>query len=213
MAHAEAGAEAYKDPGTPEEQSRRTFMVNAVIALGGVISLGLAVPLITSLVPAPDAVNDVWSPLTPQEWTDLQKATAKPIKVTFSLHEVDGYLPPADTDEFVWAVKASETDFKTARPELFAGADKLPYPVGYMGFTIFSPICPHLGCRYSWVDAQNKFICPCHGSEYTNLGTHIAGPAPRGLDPLPLRDTSGKAELTWIEYKQNTPDLIVLRIG
>ena len=31
MAH----AEAYKDPGTPEEQSRRTFMANAVIALGG----------------------------------------------------------------------------------------------------------------------------------------------------------------------------------
>ena len=93
------------------------------------------------------------------------------------------------------------------------GGDKLPYPVGYMGFTIFSPICPHLGCRYSWVDAQSKFICPCHGSEYTNLGEHLAGPAPRGLDPLPLRDMNGKAELTWIEYKQNTPDLVVLRIG
>ena len=33
MAH----AEAYKDPGTPDEQSRRTFMANAVIALGGVM--------------------------------------------------------------------------------------------------------------------------------------------------------------------------------
>ena len=82
-----------------------------------------------------------------------------------------------------------------------------------MGFTIFSPICPHLGCRFSWVDAQNKFICPCHGSEFTGIGTHVAGPAPRGLDPLPLRESNGKAELTWIEYKQNTPDHIVLRIG
>ncbi len=36
MAH----AEAYKDPGTPEEQTRRTFMANAVIAMGGVIGLG-----------------------------------------------------------------------------------------------------------------------------------------------------------------------------
>jgi menaquinol-cytochrome c reductase iron-sulfur subunit len=189
-------------------------MVNAVMALGGVIGLGLAVPLITSLVPSPDAVGNEWSPLTADEWASLQKATDKPIKVTFSLHEVDGYLPPADTDQFVWAVKASEADFKAKRPELFAaGGDKLPYPVGYLGFTIFSPICPHLGCRYSWVDAQSKFICPCHGSEYTNLGEHLAGPAPRGLDPLPLRDMNGKAELTWIEYKQSTPDLVVLRIG
>ena len=31
MAH----AEAYKDPGTPEEQTRRVFMANAVVALGG----------------------------------------------------------------------------------------------------------------------------------------------------------------------------------
>jgi Rieske Fe-S protein len=132
-------------------------MVNAVMALGGVIGLGLAVPLITSLVPSPEAVGNEWSPLTADEWAGLQKATDKPIKVTFSLHEVDGYLPPADTDQFVWAVKATEADFKAKRPELFAsGGDKLPYPVGYMGFTIFSPICPHLGCRYSWVDARSR---------------------------------------------------------
>ena len=133
--------------------------------------------------------------------------------MTFDLHEVDGYLPPADTEQFVWAIKSTDAEFKAKRPELFEGEAKVPYPVVFMGFTIFSPICPHLGCRYSWVDAQNKFICPCHGSEFTNIGTHEAGPAPRGLDPLPLREVSGKAQLTWIEYKQNTPDHIVLRIG
>ncbi len=206
-------AEAYKDPGTPGEQSRRTFMVNAVIALGGVIGLGLAVPLVTSLVPSADAVGNQWTPLTPEQWAALQKATDKPIKVSFNLHEVDGYLPAADEEQFVWAIKTTEADFQAKRPELFAGADKLPYPVGTIGFTIFSPICPHLGCRYSWVDGQNKFICPCHGSEFNSDGAHEAGPAPRGLDPLPLRETAGKAELTWIEYKQNTPDHVVLRIG
>jgi menaquinol-cytochrome c reductase iron-sulfur subunit len=208
MAH----AEAYKDPGTPEEQSRRTFMVNAVLGLGGVISLGLAIPLITSLIPAGDATNGVWSPLTPDEWTALQKATDKPIKVTFTLHQVDGYLPPEDDEEFVWAIKADVAEMQAKRPELFSGGDKLPYPVVNMGFTIFSPICPHLGCRYSWVDEQTKFICPCHGSEFTNVGEHVAGPAERGLDPLPMREVNGKAELTWIEYKQDTPDHIVLRI-
>jgi len=212
MAHAEA--EAYKDPGTPEEQSRRTFMVNTVIALGGVvIPLALAVPLITSLVPAADATSNQWSPLTADEWAGLEKATDNPIKVTFNLHQVDGYLPPEDDEEFVWAIKSDLAEFKKDRPELFEAGTGVSYPIVNMGFTIFSPICPHLGCRYSWVQEQNKFICPCHGSEYSNIGTHLAGPAPRGLDPLPLRETSGKAELTWIEYKQDTPDLVVLRIG
>lgn len=205
-------AEAYKDPGTPEEQSRRTFMVNAVVALGGVIGLGLVIPLVTSLIPSDTGGNE-WTPLKPDELAALQKATDKPIKVSFTLHEVDGYLPPADAEQFVWAIKSTDAEFQSKRPELFAAATKIPYPVVNIGFTIFSPICPHLGCRYSWNDGQNKFICPCHGSEFTNVGAHTAGPAPRGLDPLPLRSLNGKAELTWIEYKQNTPDHIVLRVG
>jgi menaquinol-cytochrome c reductase iron-sulfur subunit len=208
-----ARAEAYQDPGTPEEQSRRTFMVNVVLGLGGVISLGMAIPLLTSLVPAGDVTNSEWSPLQPDQWAALQKATDTPIKITFTLHEVDGYLPASEAEEFVWAIKSTDAEFHAKRPDLFEGANAIPYPVVFMGFTIFSPICPHLGCRYSWVDAQSKFICPCHGSEYTNIGKHIAGPAQRGLDPLPLRAVNGKAELTWIEYKQNTPAHIVLRIG
>jgi menaquinol-cytochrome c reductase iron-sulfur subunit len=206
-------AEAYEDPGTPEEQSRRTFMANAVIALGGVIGLGLAIPLVTSLIPGADAANNQWSPLTEEEFAALKKATETPIKVTFNLHSTDGYLPPADEEQFFWAIKADEDVMKQKRPELFKAGDTLPYPVANLGFSIFSPICPHLGCRYSWIDDQKKFVCPCHGSIYTNYGEHLAGPAPRGLDPLPLREQSGKAEVTWIEYKQGTPDHIVLRIG
>jgi menaquinol-cytochrome c reductase iron-sulfur subunit len=206
-------AESYEDPGTPEEQSRRTFMANAVIALGGVIGLGLAIPLVTSLIPGADAANSTWSPLTSDEFDALKKATETPIKVTFNLHEVDGYLPPADQEQFFWAIKATDEQMEKARPELFSAGDKLPYPVVNLGFAIFSPICPHLGCRYSWIAEQSKFVCPCHGSVYTNFGEHIAGPAQRGLDPLPLREESGVAQVTWIEYKQGTPDHIVLRIG
>jgi Rieske Fe-S protein len=93
---------------------------------------------------------------------------------------------------------------------LYEGEAKLPYPVVNLGFVIFSPICPHLGCRYAWIDAQNKFACPCHGSQFTSVGEHIAGPAQRGLDPLPLRDQSGTAEITWIQYAQNVSNHIVL---
>ncbi|HYZ17252.1 MAG TPA: ubiquinol-cytochrome c reductase iron-sulfur subunit [Candidatus Acidoferrum sp.] len=208
MAH----AEAYKDPGTPEEQSRRTFMANAVYALGGVIGLGIAIPVITSLLPPSDATSDAWSGLTPEQAAAFKKATDQPVKVTFAIHETNGYFGASDTEQFVWAVKASDDELHKERPELFS-VEKVPYPVLNMGFVIFSPICPHLGCRYAWNQAQNKFICPCHGSVYSKLGRHEAGPALRGLDPLPLRDFQGKVQITWIEYATNTPALIVQKIG
>lgn len=209
MAH----AEAYKDPGTPGEQSRRTFMANAVVALGGVIGISLVIPLIGSLVPSADAAADQWSPLTPDEAAALKKATDKPVKITFNVHETNGYLGATDNEQFVWAVKATDQQMMQARPELFSGSDKVPYPVVNMGFVVFSPICPHLGCKYAWNDAQNKFLCPCHGSIYSSLGKHEAGPALRGLDPLPLRDYQGKVEVTWIEYADNNPHMIVQKVG
>ena len=41
-------------------------------------------------------------------------------------------------------------------------------------------------------------------------GPHVAGPAPRGLDPLPFRERNGAAEVTWIVYQSNTPQRIVV---
>jgi Rieske Fe-S protein len=209
MAH----AEAYEDPGTPEEQTRRTFMANAVIALGGVIGLSLAVPLVWSLVPSEEATTDVWSGLTPDQADALKKATsATPVKVSFNLHETNGYFGATDSPEFFWAVAATDAQMHAARPELFE-VEKPPFPVVNMGFVVFSPICPHLGCKYNWIGEQSKFVCPCHGSVYSVLGKHEAGPALRGLDPLPLRDYQGKVQVTWIEYETNTPQLIIQKIG
>jgi cytochrome b6-f complex iron-sulfur subunit len=42
-------------------------------------------------------------------------------------------------------------------------------------------ICTHLGCVVPWSEANNKFICPCHGSQYDEEGSVVRGPA-----PLPL---------------------------
>jgi cytochrome b6-f complex iron-sulfur subunit len=41
--------------------------------------------------------------------------------------------------------------------------------------------CTHLGCTPNWFQAENRFRCPCHGSNYTTAGDVIAGPAPRPL--------------------------------
>jgi cytochrome b6-f complex iron-sulfur subunit len=48
-------------------------------------------------------------------------------------------------------------------------------------------ICTHLGCVVPWSAADNKFICPCHGSQYDPTGDVVRGPAPL---PLALAHTS-----------------------
>lgn len=42
-------------------------------------------------------------------------------------------------------------------------------------------VCTHLGCVVPWVGTENKFKCPCHGSQYNNEGKVIRGPAPLSL--------------------------------
>ncbi|HVA71904.1 MAG TPA: ubiquinol-cytochrome c reductase iron-sulfur subunit [Candidatus Limnocylindrales bacterium] len=48
-------------------------------------------------------------------------------------------------------------------------------------FVIFAQ-CTHLGCTPDWIQSQNIFHCPCHGSEYDSEGVNFAGPAPRPMD-------------------------------
>jgi cytochrome b6-f complex iron-sulfur subunit len=54
-------------------------------------------------------------------------------------------------------------------------------------------VCTHLGCIYDWKQADVKFICPCHGSQFMRKGEFITGPAPRDLDRFVIRayDESG----------------------
>ncbi len=42
-------------------------------------------------------------------------------------------------------------------------------------------VCTHLGCVVPWNNGENKFICPCHGSQYDSTGKVVRGPAPLSL--------------------------------
>jgi len=50
------------------------------------------------------------------------------------------------------------------------------------GVVALYKVCTHLGCLYNWNNQEGKFICPCHGSQFTAEGQYIQGPAPRSLD-------------------------------
>lgn len=42
--------------------------------------------------------------------------------------------------------------------------------------------CPHLGCRVPTCASSQWFECPCHGSQFNQVGEKKGGPAPRGMD-------------------------------
>lgn len=47
-------------------------------------------------------------------------------------------------------------------------------------------ICTHLGCTPNWLQAENKFKCPCHGSGFKRSGINFEGPAPRPLERIKI---------------------------
>jgi len=52
--------------------------------------------------------------------------------------------------------------------------------------------CPHLGCRVPECVTSQWFECPCHGSQYNQVGEKRGGPAPRGMDRFAVSvDASG----------------------
>lgn len=54
------------------------------------------------------------------------------------------------------------------------------------GFLALSIKCTHLGCSIRWNEEQEKFICPCHSSEFDIKGNVLNPPAPTALDSYPV---------------------------
>jgi cytochrome b6-f complex iron-sulfur subunit len=61
------------------------------------------------------------------------------------------------------------------------------------GFYALSTVCTHLGCTPSWLEGEQKFKCPCHGSGFYASGVNFEGPAPRPLE---------RFKVTWAEDGQ-----------
>ena len=98
----------------------------------------------------------------------------------------DGWME-SQSHKAVWAVKQSEGEVK-----------------------VFSPLCTHLGCGYRWDDAENKFLCPCHGSSFDRNGQVLGGPAPRPLDVLPSKMEGGRLLVMYKQFKSGLSQTVEL---
>lgn len=83
-----------------------------------------------------------------------------------------------------------EMDFVAGRPEDFEEGVDERYKNGFGVWMVkiegklfaLSNICTHLGCIPTWMPADLKYKCPCHGSGFYMNGINFEGPAPRPLE-------------------------------
>ena len=65
----------------------------------------------------------------------------------------------------------------------------------------YSAVCPHLGCSIGFDTGKQVFFCPCHDSGFAkDDGAWLKGPAPRGMDPLPLEVKDGRIRVTYERF-------------
>jgi menaquinol-cytochrome c reductase iron-sulfur subunit len=62
-------------------------------------------------------------------------------------------------------------------------------------YVAISTRCMHLGCPVRYVEASERFICPCHGGVYDIEGKVSGGPPVRPLDRFYTRVRNGEVEV------------------
>lgn len=161
--------------------TRRSFF-GALVAIGSAgMGALLAVPVLRYVL------YPLYARAAGTEWSDVgemsELANSKsPVRKTITFTQRDGWR------EVVSAQSVYVS--RTAAGEL----------------EVLSAICPHLGCSVSWQQAQNDFLCPCHGSVFKADGKVVAGPSPRGMDRLPTRIKDGKLQVHFEYFRPNVPN-------
>ncbi|MCA9077319.1 MAG: Rieske 2Fe-2S domain-containing protein [Planctomycetaceae bacterium] len=144
-----------------EETSRRSFFS---VAFGWVL-----VPFAVAWV-ALGAVATVWG-LAAARFMMPNMIVEPPTK--FKIGPPSDYPPGTVSTKWkaergIWIVN---TDQYNGKPMIYALAS----------------VCTHLGCTPNWLEGEQKFKCPCHGSGFYINGVNFEGPAPRPLERVGLK--------------------------
>jgi Rieske Fe-S protein len=106
----------------------------------------------------------------------------------------DTYVPKVITETSGVGETGKTTVYMRAHNEEIDGPvdDSIP---GTGEFIAISTRCMHLGCPVRYVEASQRFICPCHGGVYDFKGAVSGGPPVRPLDRFYVRERNGQIEV------------------
>jgi menaquinol-cytochrome c reductase iron-sulfur subunit len=145
-----------------ETVTRRRLMVLWANGVGGVAAAAFTLPALGfALAPIFKREPTTWQAIgTPRDFTEADYVT-KIITITPGIGEAGNTVA---------YVRARNPSIDT-EPE-----DQ------YNHWVALSDRCMHLGCPVRYVQAAQRFICPCHGGVYDFRGMVAGGPPVRPLD-------------------------------
>jgi menaquinol-cytochrome c reductase iron-sulfur subunit len=166
---------------TENEIGRRGFLVAGIYGLLSVIAGSFGITSALYLFRgSKQKQGTAWA-----DAGDISALTSGiPQKITFERTRTDGWRISNQKDS-AWVIR--NTDDKVIA---------------------FSPLCTHLGCAYRWKSnaepsKHGTFVCPCHGSTFSQTGDVITGPANRPLDRYATRREGTRLWLGPISPAQN----------
>jgi menaquinol-cytochrome c reductase iron-sulfur subunit len=155
-------------------KSRRRFLELFIGVFTSLIGIALAIPFLGAVIGGSSrAKKRLFSRVAAVDSLPV----GKPVDVAYEEMGSDAYVQRM-TGRHLWVVKRSDSDV-----------------------VVFSPICPHLGCRFGWDAGDSLFKCPCHASVFAVDGRVVSGPAPRPLDRLPAEIRQGVLYVEWEQFE------------
>ena len=158
-----------------ETVTRRRLMTGTAHGLGAIAAGAFALP----------AIGFALGPVFEREGWDWQDIGA------VGDFSKDTYRPKT----FTIVPGIGEASYSTAYVRLYnkeidgAKRDK------YDDIVAVSTRCMHLGCAVRFVEAAERFVCPCHGGVYDFKGSVIGGPPVRPLDRFYTQIVNGRVQI------------------
>jgi menaquinol-cytochrome c reductase iron-sulfur subunit len=159
-----------------ETVTRRRLMEGTALAAGGIATMAFALPGLGF------ALGPLFEETVPDKWQDLGEES------DFS---AEAYVPRVmNIDPEIGDAGKTTVYIRRWDPEVDTAPGKSEQP-----YVAISTRCAHLGCPVRYIQASQKFVCPCHGGVYDSQGKVEGGPPVRPLDRHETRVVNGRVEI------------------
>jgi menaquinol-cytochrome c reductase iron-sulfur subunit len=158
-----------------ETVTRRRFMTGTVHVAGAVAASAFILPALGfALGPVFEKHEQRWQAVGAPDDFPADTYVPKVISV------VDGIGQAGKTTVYI---RRRDAKIDTDKPDQ------------YNNYIAISTRCMHLGCPVRFVEAAERFICPCHGGVYNFEGKVDGGPPVRPLDRFYTRIVKGQVQV------------------
>jgi menaquinol-cytochrome c reductase iron-sulfur subunit len=157
-----------------ETVTRRALMTGGALGVGGLATMAFGLPALGF------ALGPNFTRTEPHTWQDVGSPED---------FNKDNYTQ-AVIDLVANVAESGKTTIyvREYNPKIDSKTTDEPY-------VVISNRCMHLGCPVRYIQAAQRFICPCHGGVYGQLGQVDGGPPVRPLDRFYTRVTDGRVEV------------------